>query len=82
MYNIQKNIVKQNNEKLVGQTLICVCDEVNDDCIVMRSEYNSPDVDTVIYCEPFDGVEQGAFYEVEIFGYYEYDLLGRVIKRS
>lgn len=82
LYNIQKNIVKQNNEKLVGQTLICVCDEVNDDCIVMRSEYNSPDVDTVIYCEPFDGVEQGAFYEVEIFGYYEYDLLGRVIKRS
>ena len=81
LYNLQKNIVKINNEQLVGKTLLCVCDEINDGSIIMRNQYNSPEVDSVVYCENFDGVEQGAFYEVEIIGFYEYDLLGKVIKR-
>ena len=81
LYNLQKNIVKINNEQLVGKTLLCVCDEINDGSIIMRNQYNSPEVDCVVYCENFDGVEQGAFYEVEIIGFYEYDLLGKVIKR-
>ena len=80
LYNLQKNIVKKNNEQLVGKTLLCVCDEINDGSIIMRNQYNSPDVDSVVYCENFDGVEQGAFYEVEIIGFYEYDLLGKVVK--
>ena len=80
LYNLQKNIVKINNEQLVGKTLLCVCDEINDGSIIMRNQYNSPEVDSVVYCENFDGVEQGAFYEVEIIGFYEYDLLGKVVK--
>ena len=82
LYNVQKNIVKQNNQNLVGQTILCVCDEITDNSVIMRSEYNSPDVDTVIYCDVIDGLKQGSFYEVKIIGYYEYDLLGQIIKRS
>ena len=82
IYNIQKRIAEKNNQDYVGQTLLCVLDNIEDDVLIMRNQYNSPNVDTVVYCEPIDGVEQGAFYEVKILAYSEYDLIGEIVKRS
>lgn len=82
LYKIQEQIVKQTNEKLIGKTIKCVCDDIEDGVAIMRSEYNSPNVDTVVFCDPIDGLEQGAFYDIEIIGDCEYDLLGNILKRS
>ncbi len=82
IYKIQKRIAEKNNQDYVGQTLLCVLDNIEDDVLIMRNQYNSPNVDTVVYCEPIDGVEQGTFYEVKILAYSEYDLIGEIVKRS
>lgn len=78
IYQIQQKIVDENNQALVGKTILAVCDDITSDYIVMRSEYNSPDVDTVIYCKLFNNVEQGKFYNVKITGFEGYDLIGVV----
>ena len=82
LYNVQKKVVKENNESYIGKTIRCICDDFENEIAIMRNEYNSPNVDTVIYCDAVDGLEQGAFYDVKILGYNEYDLLGEIIKRS
>ncbi len=82
IYNIQKKIAEKNNSQLVGQTMLCVLDDIEDDVLIMRNQYNSPQVDTVVYCQAVGDVEVGAFYEVKIVDYNQYDLIGEIIKRS
>ena len=63
---------------MVGQVITAVCDDIEGDKAILRSEYNSPNVDTDIICEAIDGIEQGQFYQVEIIGYTDYDLVGAI----
>jgi len=79
IYQVQQNVVKENNKAMIGQIITAVCDDIENDKAILRSEYNSPNVDTVIICDASDGIEQGQFYKVEIIGYTDYDLVG-VIK--
>ncbi len=79
IYQVQQNVVKENNRAMVRQVITAVCDDIEGDKAVLRSEYNSPNVDTVVICEAIDGIKQGQFYKVEIIGYTDYDLVG-VIK--
>ena len=82
IYKMQKYIAQRNNKKQIGNVVICVCDEIENEVAIMRNQYNSPNVDTVVYCNVVDGLEQGAFYEVKIVAYNEYDLIGEILKRS
>lgn len=78
IYQLQQAVVKEHNEEMIGKTIVAVCDDVQADCLVLRSEYNSPSIETVIYCDCVDGVEQGKYYNVEITGYDGYDLIGAI----
>lgn len=78
IYQDQQNVVKELNEAMVGQVITAVCDDIEGDKAILRSEYNSPNVDTDIICEAIDGIEQGQFYQVEIIGYTDYDLVGEI----
>ena len=78
IYQAQQIIVKQKNESMRGETITAVCDDVDDTRAILRSEYNSPNVDTVIICETIDGIKQGQFYQVEIIGSTDYDLIGKI----
>ena len=78
IYQIQQEIVEMNNKKMIGQIFTAVCDEIADNKAILRNEYNSPGVDTLIICEVFDGIKQGQFYQVEITGYSNYDLVGNI----
>lgn len=78
IYQVQQNVVKMHNQDMIGKTIVAVCDEIENEYIVLRSEYNSPNIETVIYCDGVDGITQGKFYNVEIVGYDEYDLIGKI----
>lgn len=78
IYQLQQAVVKEHNEEMIGKTIDAVCDDVQADCLVLRSEYNSPSIETVIYCDCVDGVEQGKHYNVKITGYNGYDLIGAI----
>ena len=82
IYSLQKKIAKANNLEMIDKTLVCVCDSIENDVAVMRSQYNSPNVDTVVYCDCIDGIEQGVFYDVKIVGFNEYDLVGIIQRRN
>lgn len=78
---VQKKIVLQNNKRFVGQTLRVVFEELDykKRLFVGRTEYQSPEVDTVVYFSSDKPVEIGKFYDVEITKVCGYDLMGKAV---
>lgn len=77
----QKRVSRKRLKKMVGKKLKVLVGGVSaetEHLLQARSEFQAPDIDGVVYIN--DGlVKPGCFYNVEITGSYDYDLLGRVI---
>ena len=69
------------NAKAVGKTVKAVYEGIDYErgLFIGRTEYNAPDIDTVIYFTG-DFADIGKTYDVKITGYEDYDLLGEMIK--
>ena len=77
---IQRQISAELNEQKVGKTLKVIIDRTEGDYYVARSEYDSPEVDQEIMISRAErrlGI--GAFYQVEITDFDDFDLYGRVV---
>lgn len=75
---LQKRIALNNNRKLIGKTLK-VCYEGTDydkKLFFGRSEYQSPEIDTLVYFRSNTPTEVGAFYNIKIKKILNYDLKG------
>ena len=75
----QYKVVLENNSKLINQVLDCVVDKIEGDYAIMRSEYQCPYVDTVIYVNN-NNLVCGKYYKVKIINILNYDLEGEIIK--
>lgn len=78
LQKLQNNVIIENNKKLIGKILDCVCDDVGNFGSVLRSEYNAPEIDTVVYVQN-KNLQVGEFYKVKITGYSDVDLVGEII---
>ena len=84
---LQSEISANYNQSRVGKEYEVLVDYVNDDLLVCRSEFESPDVDGEILVkfspEIFDVTSPekmiGKFFNVRITGAYEYDLIAEPI---
>lgn len=78
--NLQKNVIIENNQRLVGKTLTCVCEQDIEGNKVLRSEYNSPVIDTLVYIKNTDNLELYKYYQVLITNTNDIDLIGEIKK--
>ena len=78
--NLQKNVIIDNNQRLVGKTLTCVCEQDIEGNKVLRSEYNSPVIDTLVYIKNTDNLELYKYYQVLITDTNDIDLIGEIKK--
>lgn len=78
LQKLQKNVIIDNNRRLIGQTLSCVLESENDDYYVLRSEYNAPEIDTYVYVKKEKELNLYSYYNVKITKISEYDLIGEI----
>ncbi|MCR4634191.1 MAG: 30S ribosomal protein S12 methylthiotransferase RimO [Erysipelotrichaceae bacterium] len=81
---LQQEIVRKKNESRVGKTYTALIERYESlfDRYVARSYMSAPDgIDGIIYIKTDEEVKIGEFYEVEINGYQNYDLLGIMKKK-
>lgn len=78
LQKLQKNVIIDNNSKLIGQTLCCVLENENDDYYILRNEYNAPEIDTYVYVKKEKKLKFYSYYNVKITNINEYDLIGEI----
>ncbi len=66
LVSIQEDITLQNNISQIGSIFDCVCDSEEENYFVLRNQYNSPDVDSVIFVPKNQKLKVGEFYKVKI----------------
>jgi len=75
LMKIQSEISLKKNEKLIGQKLKVIIDDIEDQHYIARSEREVPEVDGEIILNPNGQyLVRGNFYEVDIYDCNEYDL--------
>ena len=80
---IQNSISKKLNEKRVGEEYRVIVDRIENDYIVARTEYDSPEIDNEVLISISSGKNQlpqsGDFINVKITAAEDYDLFGELI---
>jgi ribosomal protein S12 methylthiotransferase len=78
---LQENIMIESQEQFVGKTITCVLEKIESDGLcVLRSEYNSPDIDTIIYAQNNGKkLKVGEFYQIKIESIDGIDLKGEIL---
>lgn len=77
---IQQHISKELNLEKVGTYYTALCDRKEGDTWVMRSQYDSPEVDTEIFVKDHQDIATGGFYKIYITASDEYDLYGDFVE--
>lgn len=77
---VQQGIMLESQQSFVGKTMECVLEKVEEDgTYVLRNEYNSPNIDTVIYAQCDKKLKVGEFYNVKITDLEGIDLKGEIL---
>ncbi len=77
---LQKNISREINKKYIGKTIPCIVEGYTDDgLIIMRSEYDAPEIDGLVYAKSEKNVVPGDFENVLINNADYYDLFGKLV---
>lgn len=76
--NAQYDIIKQKNEEMLGKRLKVLIDKKENSYYVGRTQWDAPEIDLEVLIYN-DNLEIGNFYEVEIYDFFEYDLIGKAI---
>lgn len=80
LMELQQQISLENNQSRIGKTLKCIVEGYTDDgVIIMRSEYDAPEIDGVVYASSERQVVPGDIENVKITKADEYDLFGEII---
>lgn len=80
LMELQQKISLENNEKYIGSNLKCIVEGYTDDgVIILRSEYDAPEIDGVVYASSQSDVIPGDIETVKITRADEYDLFGEII---
>lgn len=77
---MQNEISREINEKKLGTTIKVIIDREEGDYYVGRSEFDSPEVDPEVLVKSTKPLKIGEFYNVQITGAEDYDLMGEVVK--
>lgn len=73
-----KNVEKANIE-MIGREFACVVDNISEGTVILRNEYQCPDVDPIIVARSTENLKIGDTCNVKITGYKKYDLIGEIL---
>jgi ribosomal protein S12 methylthiotransferase len=76
---MQEAISLQHNQKKVGKVLRVLLDKKEDNFYVGRTQFDSPEIDNLVFVETDKKLNIGAFYSVLIQNADSYDLFGRAL---
>ena len=77
LMTLQKKISREVNAAYIGQILPCIVEGFTDDgLILMRSQYDAPEIDGMVYAESKESVVPGDIVNVLINRADDYDLFG------
>ena len=76
---LQQNIMLQTQQGFIGKTLTCVLEQKDDEQYIFRSQYNSPNVDTIVYVQSDKNLKIGEFYQIRITDLEGIDLRGELL---
>jgi ribosomal protein S12 methylthiotransferase len=76
---LQETISLQHNQQKIGKVMRVLIDRKEDDFYVGRTEFDSPEVDNLVFVNADKKLNIGAFYPVLIHDAESYDLFGNVI---
>lgn len=79
--NAQRNIILKRNESMIGRKLKVLIDRKEKGYYVGRTQWDAPEIDLEVLVED-ENLEIGKFYDVEIYDFFEYDLIGRIDTNS
>ena len=81
LMELQQQISYEINQTRIGKILPCIVESITDDGLaVMRSEYDAPEIDGMVYAEIHDkNVIPGDIERVKITKADEYDLWGEIV---
>ncbi len=84
LMEVQKNISLEKNQNLIGENLNILVDEIREDKLIGRSEYDAPDIDNIVNIEtPKEiNINTGNFLRCKIKAAFEYELVGEMINES
>ena len=78
---LQQRIIEEKNKEKIGKTYTTLIERYESlfDRYIGRTYMSAPDgIDGVVYIRTDQQLQIGSFYPVEITGYKEYDLIGRI----
>lgn len=80
LYNVQKQISKENLLQFLGKTIEVVCDGVDYEkqSFFGRAYFSAPDIDGLVYFSSSELINQGEKYLVRITNTDEFDLYGEI----
>lgn len=77
---LQKNVILKCNDEFVGKTVEAVLEEINDTCLIFRSQYNSPEIDSIIIVENQNqNLHIGDYKNIKIIASVDIDLIGEIV---
>jgi len=77
--DVQQQISLEKNEAKIGREMQVIIDREEDGRYIGRTAYDSPEVDNEVIIDATEKLQVGSFYQVQITGAYEYDLLAKHI---
>ncbi len=80
LMELQKNISARLNSRKEGKVLKAIAERKEGPYRVMRSQYDSPEVDTEIFVTDDGTLENGQFYHIQITRAGDYDLWGKPVQ--
>lgn len=79
LMEVQREISYEKNLKKIGKTIKVLIDKKEGDYYIGRTQYDSYEVDNEVIIEESEELEIGSFYNVNITGAEEFDLIGKII---
>ena len=77
LMELQQGISYEINRDCVGKSIDCIVESFTDDgVVILRSQYDAPEIDGVVYVKSDKNVVPGDIEKVKITGADEYDLFG------
>ncbi len=77
--DLQQSISHELNTKKIGKTFKVIIDRIDEEFIIGRTEFDSPEVDNEVLITKNQEVETGNFYNVKITSADDFDLFGEII---
>ena len=76
LQELQNSIMLEKNETLIHSTMTVLIDEINEDYVIGRTEFDSPEVDNIVRVEGASKI--GIFEKVLITEANEFELIGEI----